>query len=762
MTNRFTAAHWGAYEIHGTGEDVHLAPLPRDPHPARIGEGWLDATRDPGVRIARPAIRKGWFEGRDQDRHGDAEFVELPWDEALDITAGELQRVIEAYGNGSLFAGSYGWAAAGRFHHAQSQLRRFLNTVGGYVSSKNTYSHAAAEVLWPYMFGERYRASEDKMTTWDLVAGHCELLVAFGGISKRPAQVTSAGTTMHETQDWLDKGAANGMALVNISPLRSDMAEHMQADWIAPRPGTDCALILALAHETFAHDRADRDFLNRCTHGAETFEAYVMGVDGTPKTADWAADICDIPAETIRNLAHRMATSKTMINMAWSMQRADHGEMTIWAGLALACCLGQIGQAGTGFTFGYGSTEPIGRPHRLVNWPSVPQGHNPVADYIPVARIADMLEHPGAPYTYDGEHRTYPDAKLVFWSGGNPFHHHQDLARLDRLWRRPETVIVMDHSWTATARRADIVLPTTSALERHDFMINRRDTALLYMSPALAPFAAARDDYDICAGLARRMGTHDAFTEGRSSTEWLEHLWATCQSVAQQNSFALPDLDTFRQTGIFDIPDTPRSRIQLEAFVADPDATPRGTPSGKIDIVSQTIADMNLPDCPASPIWMPPVEWLGDAGPDELHLISGQPDTRLHGQNDNGPTSTATKIKGREAATLHPETARRHGIVAGDIILIENARAGCLAGVLISEKMRPDCIALPTGAWLDMHMINGKPVCIHGNANILTYDKGTSGLGQGNIAHTTLVTIRKWTDPLPEITVHRPPKFSAQ
>ncbi len=757
MTQKFTAAHWGTYEIHGTGEATNLAPLPRDPYPARIGAGWLDAVRDPSTRIARPAIREGWLKGRDRARAGDASFVEVPWDEALDITAQELSRVIDTHGNGSLFAGSYGWAAAGRFHHAQSQLRRFLNTVGGYVGSANTYSHAGAEVILPYLVGQSNRAFQDSMTSWSLVAEHCELLVAFGGVSKRAAQVTSSGTTMHETQDWLDKAHANGCEVVNISPLRSDVADHVKADWIAPRPGTDCALILALAHELFTHGHADQGFLARCTNGAKLFEDYVMGADGTAKSADWAAEICDIPAATIRDLAARMARSKTMINLSWSLQRADHGEVTLWAGMALACVLGQIGQPGTGFAFGYGSTEPVGRPHRLINWPSVPQGKNPIDDFIPVARLAEMLAHPGGSYPYDGQRKVYPDIKMIWWSGGNPFHHHQDLAQLDRLWQRPDTIVVMDHSWTATARRADIVLPTTSALERDDVMINRRDPALVYMSAAIDPVGEARNDYDIFAGLATRMGTHAAFMKGRSSQDWLAMLWDECAEVAVQNGFKLPTFDAFREMGIFDIPDTPEERIQLQDFVADPDRFPLNTASGRIEIHSAAIAQMTLPDCPPLPIWQAPAEWLGAATAGQVHLISGQPDTRLHAQNDNGPTSMATKTRGRETCTVHPKLAAQHGLSPGDVILIHNDRGACLAGVHISDALRPDTIALPTGAWLDLRVLNGTPTCVHGNPNMLTLDKGSTGLSQGNVAHTALVSITKWDGPLPDITVHQPP-----
>ena len=513
---KLTSAHWGTYEIYGKGEATRLVPWSRDPHPSIIGQGWLSSIQDRNTRIARPSIRNGWLNNRDRKRNGEADFVEVPWDEALDIVADELKRIIKTFGNGSLYAGSYGWAAAGRFHHAQSQLRRFLNTIGGYVGAANTYSHAGAEVILPYIIGASNSTFQDQMTSWPLVVEHSELLLAFGGISKRPAQVSSSGTTRHETQDWLNRIQEKGCHIVNISPLQSDISDQMQAQWLAPRPGTDCALMLALAFELFSSGNANRDFLNRYTYGADTFEEYLNGSDGTVKNSEWASKICDIPVTTIRELAGRMSKSKTMINLSWSMQRSDHGETILWAGLALACTLGQIGQPGLGFAFGYGSTEPVGRPQKLINWPSLPQGKNPIMDFIPVARVGDMLANPGGKYTFNGETRVYPNAKMIWWSGGNPFHHHQDLARLNRLWQRPETVIVMDHSWTATARRADIVLPTTSSLEREDFMINRRDKTLIYMSAAISPVGEARNDYDIFVDLATRMGTKEKLTEGRT------------------------------------------------------------------------------------------------------------------------------------------------------------------------------------------------------------------------------------------------------
>ncbi len=755
-----TVAHWGCYEIqHGSGEPT-LAPNPSDPSPAVIGRGWVSAMQDKNVRILRPAIRKGWLDGDQGKARCDDSYVQVPWDEALDITAAELSRVCETYGNGAIFGGSYGWGSAGRFHHCHSQLRRFLNLAGGYVGQKDTYSHAAAEVLFPFITGLTNKQIEENATSWPLIAEHCTLMLAFGGISGRTAQIASGGTFAHEVEDWVSRAAANGMQTVNVSPLKSDYQATDRVSWLPIRPGTDVALMLALAHELVMNDWHDQAFLDRYTTGSETFKRYLFGdMDSTAKTADWAAEICDIRAESIRTLAQRMSKERVMISLAWGVQRGDHGEQPIWAALALACLLGQIGQPGLGFGFGYGSTNPPGRPKRFISWPSVPQGRNPVADYIPVSRITDMFSNPGEAYTYDGDIRHYPDIKLVYWGGGNPFHHHQDLNRLETAWQRPETVIVQDHSWTATARRADIVLPATSPLERDDLFLNRRDPNLIAMRQVIKPVGQARHDHDIFKGLAARLGFEQSFTEGRDEAAWKKWMWAKCQDVAQDAGFDLPTYEAFQETGHFVIPDQDQTRILFHDFINDPKQNPLGTPSGKIEIFSQTIADLNLPDCAGHPAWITPQEWLGAAEPGQLHLVSNQPMARLHSQLDNGSESRARKVKGREVCRLHPETAAANEVRAGDIVCLYNARGACLAAVELDAEMRPDVLVLPTGAWLDMQDTGMGRIDVHGNPNVLTLDKGTSGLAQGNIAHTTLVRLEKWTADLPAIRVFDPPRF---
>ncbi|TLP44948.1 Asp-tRNA(Asn)/Glu-tRNA(Gln) amidotransferase GatCAB subunit C [Cohaesibacter sp. CAU 1516] len=748
---KLTAAHWGTYEI--KGDQLH--PVKDDPEPSRIGKGWVSAARDTNSRILRPAIRKGWLEGDKGTKRCDDVYVEVSWEQAAKLVAGEVRRVVTDHGNEAIFGGSYGWASAGRFHHSQSQLRRFLNLAGGSITSTETYSHAAAEVLFPYITGLTQAQFQEQTTSWLNLIEHCTLLVGFGGISGRTGQVSSSGLSRHETESWM---AALKGRKINISPQQSDMTS---GEWLSIRPGTDVALMLALCHTLLINEWHDEGFLERCTSGWPTFRAYLLGEgDGQAKSADWAAPICDIPTEQIIALAKDMATNRTLINVSFSLQRSDHGEQALWAGWALAAMIGQIGQPGGGFGFGYSGVGTIGRPTKITRWPSLSQGKNAVKRTIPVARITDMLLNPGGEYFYKGHPYQYPDIKLIFWSGGNPFHHHQDLHRLQKGWQKPDTVVVCDHSWTATARRADIVLPATSPLERTDIMMQKTDPSVIYMSPMFEPLGDAKDDFDIMRLLSAEMGYEQAFSEGRDAEGWLRILWEKVQKRFEKNDFEVPDFESFKAMGRFELPDHgDEDRVALADFVKDPDAHPLGTESGKLTLFNETIAGYRLSDCPGHPSWIQPIENLTNAPDGALHLISAQPWTRLHSQNDRGAESVGSKREGREICFLHPETAKERGIKDGGFVRIFNERGATLAAISVTDGMRRDCISLPTGAWLDIAQVDGEALEVHGNPNVLTIDKGTSGLAQGNIAHTTLVFVESWDKPLPPLSIDKPPRF---
>ncbi|WP_311044493.1 molybdopterin-dependent oxidoreductase [Rhizobium sp. NZLR11] len=222
------------------------------------------------------------------------------------------------------------------------------------------------------------------------------------------------------------------MRIVNISPFRQDI--DGSSDWIPIRPNTDVALMLSLIHVLVTENLHDRAYLEKFCTGEEEVRAYILGEsDRVPKTPEWASAITGVPSETIVQLARDMAASKTIINASWSLQRQSHGEQAYWALVTLASHLGQIGTPG-GFRLGYGTLNSIGSKELRVSGPRLPQGKNPVEEFIPVARIADMLLNPGGRFDYNGGIYFYPDIKLVYWAGGNPFHHHQDLNRFISAW----------------------------------------------------------------------------------------------------------------------------------------------------------------------------------------------------------------------------------------------------------------------------------------------------------------------------------------
>lgn len=755
--------HWGAFEADSDGTRLtEVRPWRGDPEPTGLIANVASAQHHP-TRIDQPYIRRGWLEhGPGPGARGSEEFVPVSWETALDLLSGELSRVYREFGAEAVYGGSYGWASAGRFHHAQSQVHRFLNCLGGYVAHRNSYSLGASTVLLPHILADMGTIMA-RATTKSVLARHSRLVVAFGGLSPKNSAVSPGGVSRHNTRGWIDEAHRNGCRFVTVSPLRDDTPGEAQAEWIAPRPGSDAALMLALAQVLDSEGLADKGFLDSHTVGFERFARYLRGeVDGVVKDPEWAATLTGVPAQRIRELAREMAATRTLITVSWSLQRARYGEQPLWLGVVLAAMLGQIGLPGGGFGHGYGSAANVGLAVRLTSPPRLSQGINPVTDYIPVARIADMLLNPGGSYEYNGEQRAYPDIRLVYWAGGNPFHHHQNLSCLREAFSRPDTVVVHDPFWSATARHADIVLPSTMTIERDDYGCGEGDRVFFPMPALTEPHAESRDDYTIFAGLAERLGVDKEFTEGRTAPEWLRHLYDEWQQRLSGQGHALPEFDAFWSGDPIELPMQAAEHIAFADFRADPVAHPLHTPSGRIEIFSETIDGFGYDDCPGHPVWREPEEWLGSpvAAEFPIQLVANQPRTKLHSQLDIGDHSRSVKIADREPVRLHPADAEARGIRPGDVVRIFNNRGSCLAGVELSEAVRPGVAQLSTGAWYDPDP-QDPSFCRHGNPNAVTNDRGTSRLSQGCTGQLSLVEIEPYTASLPPLTVTAPPKFGA-
>ena len=756
-----TAAHWGVYRAEASdGQLRALHPFERDPDPSPIAQGYLGVLDD-DLRIRQPMIRKSWLDsgpGTATDRRGTDPFVPVDWETVTQLVAEELNRVLCTHGNQAIFGGSYGWSSAGRFHHAQSQLHRFLNCIGGYTRSVNTYSLAAGEVILSRVLGNAGDFIHSP-PSWQSVVDSCELVVAFGGMPLRNSQISAGGTGRHRAREALRDAKKAGVSFVNISPICSDISGELDAEWLPARPGSDVAIMLGIAHEVLRNGWHDIEFLHRYTTGFEEFAEYLTGKsDGVAKTADWAADIADIPAESMRRLAHRMSRVRTIISASWSLTRQQHGEQPFWMATTLAAMLGQIGLPGAGVAFGYCAANSVGNEKCPVSYAALPQLENPVTDFIPVARISDMLLSPGENFRFDGQTFSYPDVRLVYWAGGNPFHHHQDLTRLSAAWEKPETVIVNEWCWNALAKRADIVLPCTTPLERTDIMLTPRDRFVVRMEAAVPPVGEARDDHDIFRAISSKMGVESRFTDGRSKDEWLEWIYTESRDRARKTGVELPEYRAFCDAGWHETDLPTEHRDAFSAFRNDPVAAPLNTPSGRIEITSSAIAAFGGASILPYPAWYEPDEWLGrTTGDCRFHLISGQPPDKLHSQLDHGTVSKTNKVDGRSPVRIHPSDAKCLGISTGDTVRLHNERGACLGTAVLDCGLLRGIVQMSTGAWLDAEcQDDGTLLCRHGNPNMLTRDVGTSEIAQGPTAHTCLVAVSRYSGRAP-VQAFNPP-----
>lgn len=741
MTKQISLCHWGAFEAEvSNGRLVATAPMQDSgADPDMIGA--LPQLVYSDKRIHQPHIRQGWLQDRalsDGAGRGRERMVPVSWELALKIVSEELDRVRMDHGHRAIFAGSYGWSSAGRFHHARSQVRRFFGAFGGFTDQTGNYSWGAAQIILQHVLGS-HEAVSGAATSWDSIAGNTDAFVAFGGLNPKNWRVTSGGAGFHHMPAHVQKASEQGTKFVVISPMADDIPPGLAADWIAPRPGTDTAIILGLCHEMLRRGRADHRFLRQFCAGSDTLIAYLNGeTDQQPKSLNWAAGIADVPVEALTGLADVIETGRVMLSASWSLQRAHHGEQTHWALIALAAMLGQIGLPGGGFTFGYGSLNAVGQGARKGLVPSLPSLGNKAGMSIPVARFADMLEHPGAAIPFNGHQITFPDTKLIYWAGGNPFHHAQDLFRLDRLWAKPQTIIVHEQFWTATAQRADIVLPATTTLERSDIGGSSRDPHVFYMPKLIDPVGQARNDFEIFSDLAGLLGFKSAFTEARDEAAWLRHLWSGTEAKAKVQGLCAPSFDELVRKQIWHVPLPDKPEVYLSEFRQNRIESPLLTDSGKIELASTRIASFQYENFAGHPAWSAPSEWLGDAAPDELALLTRQPAKFLHSQL--GQTQLAKDHP--PIVCMHPFEADQRGLKEKDLVRVSSPRGACLAQVARMDTCRHGIAVMETGPWYegnDAGMDHG------GNPNAMTLDIGTSPLSQATSAQTCLVMIEPYT-----------------
>ncbi|MGI5840200.1 MAG: molybdopterin-dependent oxidoreductase [bacterium] len=638
---------------------------------------------------------------------GEGKFVRIGWEEALDTVAGELWRIKATYGNTAILDLSHTGAFGGKLHYRA--VDRFLNMFGCRTVLAGYYSTETTDVVTEHMCGTTLTGNDRA----DLLNSRLILLWGFN-----PAE-TVHGTN---TSWFIARARENGARVVCIDPRLTDTAAVLADRWIPIRPGTDTAVLAAMAYEIIAASRHDTAFLAAHTVGFERFRDYVMGVaDGVKKTPQWADTISGVPAATIAELAADYASIKPgALLCGWSLQRTAFGEQPVRLAVTLAAITGNIGIPG-GSTGGADYSRIPGIPGLPV--PPLP---DPAAQ-IPVYVWADAV--------LQGKAGGYPsDIKAVYSVGGNLLNQGANLNKNIAALRQVEFMVSHEQFRTPTAKFADIVLPACTFLERSDICTPgaMQGNYLLYANKVIEPLPESKSDYAIFAALAERLGFGNAYTEGREEEDWLRSFVANSP---------IPDFEQFKRTGIYR---DKRKRPHVAFARQIQKGKQFATPSGKIEIYSQRLADLNDPLIPPIPRHLDP--WEGPTSPlaaaYPLQLITAHSKKRVNSSHANTPCLQDIEP---DAVWVNSRDAGQRGIRSGDLVRVFNDRGSVVLPAFVTERIMPGVVNIYQGSWYSPDQAGNDR---GGNPNILNLDRPTP-LARGSTTHTTLVEI--------ELNLENPP-----
>src|SRR5215469_14578135 len=444
---------------------------------------------------------------------GSGKFERISWGEALDTVAGELLRVRATYGNAAILDGSR--TGSQSVLHGRVAAQRFLYMFGGCTVLWSNMS-AEAEVFAVKM---TYGANADYKSAGREPSDYANSkLIMMWGWSP------GDGTFGTGTMAFLKWAKQQGTRIICVDPRRTETSRQLADEHIFIRPGTDAAALIAMAYVIVSeglHDQAycdrhvlgfDDEHLPEDAPAGTSYRSYLLGLnDGVPKTPEWAAAITGIPAGTIRRLATEFATAKpAALQTGYAPGRTDFGEQFHRAAYALCAMTGNVGVPGGNSGTSNGATGRCGIQ-------GLPTGDNPVNARVSSPLLADLLER--------GRAGGYPaDIKMIYSCAGDLFNQLPNVRRIVAGVERLEFVVVQDHFVTPTARYADILLPATTFWERNDVHTPWAGAGhyAIYMQQAIAPVGECRNDLDICAALAGRLGI--AGYNDKTEDEWLRDL----------------------------------------------------------------------------------------------------------------------------------------------------------------------------------------------------------------------------------------------
>ncbi|MFH4498235.1 trimethylamine-N-oxide reductase TorA [Vibrio diabolicus] len=773
-TWKVTGSHWGAFRAHiYAGKVQEIKPLELDKNPTEMLNGIKGIIYSPS-RVRYPMVRLDWLKKHkySADTRGNNRFIRVTWDEALDLFYRELERIQKDYGPWALHAGQTGWNQTGSFNNCTAHMQRAVGMHGNFITKVGDYSTGAGQTIMPYVLGSTEVYAQG--TSWSEILENSDNIVLWANDPVKNLQVGWNCET-HESFKYLaqlkEKVAKGEINVLSVDPVKNKTQRYLENDHLYINPLTDVAFMLAVAHVLYNEDLYDKKFIDTYCLGFEEFIQYVQGKtkDKVEKTPEWAAAICGVKADKIREFARMLVSGRTQILMGWCIQRQEHGEQPYWAAAVVAAMVGQIGLPGGGISYGHhyssigvpstGFAGPGGFPRNLDQGMKPKWDNNDFNGYsrtIPVARWIDCLLEPGKEINYNGGKVKLPDFKMMVISGCNPWHHHQDRNRMKKAFRKLQTVVTIEFAWTATCRFSDIVLPACTQWERNDIDVygSYSNKGLIAMHRLVDPLFQSKPDFQIMSELTQRFGRREEYTRGMSEMEWIESLYNDCKK-ANEGKFEMPEFNEFWEKSVLDFGEG-KPWVRHADFRKDPELNPLGTPSGFIEITSRKIGRYGYEHCQEHPMWFEKSERShGGPGSDKypFWLQSCHPDKRLHSQMCESEEFRATyAVQGREPVYINPADAKAKGIKDGDLVRVFNGRGQLLAGAVLTDSYPRGVIRIEEGAWYGPLNEKEGAICTYGDPNTLTQDIGSSELAQATSANTCIVDFEKFTGKVPPVT----------
>jgi len=660
---------------------------------------------------------------------GEGKFERISWDEALDIVANKMKEIKEKYGNSSILfvpgSGNQGML------HGVMPVGLMLNQFGGYTRMWGAPSYEGALFASMATYGTMMtgNAREDLFNS--------KLIIMWGW---NPANtIWDPGTPL-----MLAKAREKGIKIINIDPIFTDSAAVLADQWIPIRPGTDTAMLIAMAYVIITENLQDQNFIDKYTVGYDKYKAYIMGqADGIPKTPQWAEEITKVPAETIISLAKEYAFNKPAALMAgWGPARTALGEQYSRAANVLCVITGNIGIDGgyaSGFMRAYYSRETVSSTRKKKTGPikqeekkevekkQTPRG-NPV-DFRAPPRIDALHKLRGGTNPastrihfneyYDailqGRKGGYPaDLKMAYIAAENRLNQYSNVNKGIKALKSLEFIVVHEQFMTPTAKFADILLPVNTFMERNDIAVPWLGSPYyIYLNKAIDSLYESKSDLEICKELSKKLGIEPGLLN--LSEDQILRIFTSPRKD-------IKSYDEMKRDGFYKVK-VDESFVAFKEQIADPENNPFPTLSGKIEIYCEHIAELNIPNMPPIPKYLSHEEHY------DAPLAKKYPLQLLTTHNKRRTHSSINMIPWLEEVEPHmvwinPVDAELRRIEHGDLVDIFNDRGRVRIPANVTERVIPGAVVIYQGAWYNP---NEEGVDVGGCGNVLTKDSRSPG-----------------------------------